>query len=114
MTRKYLTAKIVNKNKQTFLLFFYRLAHTFQSAYNQVQSVLKVGTAHEPQVVMPVVQFTLALSYVYKTLRKHISAILYIDNEEGQRRLYFDFKDLSPSSAHPMEKRWCFNLNSTN
>lgn len=63
---------------------------------------------------MPVVQFTLALSYVYKTLRKHISAILYIDNEEGQRRLYFDFKDLSPSSAHPMEKRWCFNLNSTN
>jgi hypothetical protein len=48
---------------------------------------------------MPVVQFTLAVSYVYDTLRKNISAIQYIDNEEG---LYFDFKDLSISSAHPM------------
>ena len=79
-------------------LHFY-IESTHFSKYIQVQSTLKVGTAHKPQVVMPVVQFTLAVSYVYDTLRKNISAIQYIDNEEG---LYFDFKDLSISSAHPM------------
>ena len=85
MTRKTSNCKD-SKQKQTNKPFchFYRFAHTFRSTYNQVQSVLKVGTAHKPQVVMPVVQSTLAVSYVYKILRKHISAILYIDNEESQ------------------------------